>query len=277
VKYSLQVILGTKKYVMKELLEKYPEISILEDETLSHLYSKRTNNHKINNKSYSKSDREKVEEIVFESSYEDVDQFYNLFSPLRITKENGITRNLFRREWKLKSAPAGINPSLAYILCMVAGVNSEDTVLDPFCGAGTIAITAAKYFSAKKVLASDLSGKAVDFTTENFKAANLSNKQFTVFRSNVTQLKLQKDSISKVITNLPFGIRVGDHEQNIKLYKAFADRMKVAVKSEGKLVLFTQEKSLLAESFNSSEFKLLDSFDVEQGGLVPRIYIYIRI
>lgn len=262
-KYSLQIVPGTKKYVLEELLAKFPESEILDLAEKAEFRGEQVNS--------------SGDGIVFESNIEDIDEFYNLFSPLRITKENGLIRNLFRREWKVESVPAGINPSLAYILCMIAKISSEDIVLDPFCGAGTIAITAAKYFNPKKVIASDLSGKAVDFTLLNSKAANLSSKQFTVFRSNVLQLRLQKDSITRVITNLPFGIRVGDHEQNVRIYKGLADRMKVAVRSGGRLVLYTQEKKLLEDVFSVPEFKLIERFDVEQGGLIPSVYVFKKL
>lgn len=141
-------------------------------------------------------------------------------------------------------------------------------------GGGTIPITASLYFKTKKVIASDLSGKAVDITRENFKTAEITKEKFVVFRSNVSMLKLPKEYVSKVITNLPFGVRTGDHEQNLKTYKSFAHKMKSILKGNGLVVILTQEKRLVRECFHDEGFKLVDSFDIEQGGLIPRVFFY---
>ncbi|MCA9381502.1 methyltransferase [Candidatus Dojkabacteria bacterium] len=247
--YELEIIPGTKEFVLQELTTKFSTAKIIDD-------SKET-------------------VISFSDDKDRVEDFETLYSPLRITKENSLTKNLFRRQWKIENSPAGINPSLAYILCMIAEVNENDIVLDPFCGAGTIPITASKYFGVKKVLASDVKGTAVDMTLKNQIAANITKNKMTVFRSNITQLKLQKDSVSKIITNPPFGVRTGNHEENIKIYKSLADKAQVILKEEGKLVCITQEKKLFLDCF-SSTYKIIGELQVSQGGLHPTIFVVTK-
>jgi tRNA (guanine6-N2)-methyltransferase len=249
-KYKLQIIPGTKDFVVNEIRSKLPDVVI-----------------ESNNKSL----------LFVESPKSDIDQFRVLYTALRVANDEGIDRNLFRREWRKFTSPAGMNPALAYILCTLGEINSEDVVLDPFCGGGTIAVSAALYFNPKKVLASDLSGTSIDYTLGNFKEAKIKKNKYAVFRSNISQLKLQKDYVSKVITNLPFGIRVGDHENNLKVYKSFAGKMNSVVKSGGKLVIFTQEKKLLLETFNKSKFELAKTIEVDQGGLKPDIFVYNKL
>lgn len=223
-----------------------------------------------------KIEREARRGIVFASEIENVDDFRELYSPLRITKENGLTRNLFRRDWRIECVAAGVNPALAYVMCMLADIQPEDVVCDPFCGGGTIAVSAAVYSQPKRVLASDISGTAVDKTIKNFHSAGIKQNKYAVFRSNVSQLKLQPGSVTKLITNLPYGVRVSDHEANIKTYTALADRMAKIIIPGGQLVILTQEKQLLLNSFARPEFKLLEQIDVDQGGLIPRIFVYKR-
>lgn len=248
-KYLLEIIPGTAEYVQKELTEKYPEVRI---------------------------EQIRRETILFESEFEDVDEFRNLFSPLRIKKENGLIRNLFRREWKVATASAGINPSLAYIMCMIADVNTDDTVFDPFCGAGTIPLTAAIYFKPKKVWASDKSGPAIDMTIDNIKAADFPKNIFVAFRSNFEQIHMPKGSISKIISNLPFGIRVGSHADNVKLYEAIAAKSEELLEQKGSLVLLTLEKELIEKVFKNTKFKIIKRVTVAQGGLDPTIYVLRR-
>ncbi|MCA9387091.1 methyltransferase [Candidatus Dojkabacteria bacterium] len=243
--YELEIIPGTKEFVLAELLDKFPGANVIDSS-------------------------EKL--IQFSHPNEMVEDFETLYSALRIKKENSITKNLFRRKWKVETSPAGINPSLAYILCMIADVNETDTVLDPFCGAGTIAVTAAKYFKPKKVLASDVKGTAVDMTTKNMSAAGISKKQMTIFRSNISQLKLQKNSVTKIITNPPFGVRTGNHEENIKIYRALAKIAGIILKEDGMIVCITQEKNLFRECFESS-FEITQEIQVTQGGLYPSVFV----
>jgi tRNA (guanine6-N2)-methyltransferase len=250
INFMLEIIPGTLPYVLTELKQKHPKTEAFQKHP---------------------------DKVYFASEETDVDAYRDLLNVLRISAENGPTRNLFRRDWRVEVVPAGINPALAYVLCQIAEIQSTDTVLDPFCGGGTIAITAALYFKPMKVLASDLSGTAVDKTLANFKAAGIKQDKYAVFRSNVNQLKLRPDNLDKVIANLPFGIRTGDHDTNQKTYAEFSDRMSTMVKPGGKLVLFTQEKRLLGETFSRDEFRLLESFDVDQGGLMPKVFVYKRV
>lgn len=242
--FKLEAIPGTEKYVNLELQTKHPEIS---------------------NSELHKG------EISF-SADKDIWEFKNLLSGLRITDQaTHHTENLFRRDWRLGFVPAGINPALAYVMCQIAKLTPQDIVLDPFCGGGTIPISAALYFAVSKALASDVSGKAVDITQANAKAAHLS-KNFVAFRSNVSALKLAPNSVTKIISNLPFGVRTGKHDSNIQYYNALKIQAERILVPGGKLVLLTQEKKLIGDVFRDN-FQILEKIDVTQSGLIPSIFV----
>ncbi|MEI7604097.1 MAG: methyltransferase [bacterium] len=243
--YKLETIQNTEKYVIEELKAKFPDINIVSNI---------------------------AGEVEFETNIEDIDEFRSLLSPLRIQAENGIIRNLFRREWRKEFIPAGINPSLAFILCKIADIKENDVVLDPFCGGGTIPISAMLYFNPARILASDISGKAIDITQANIATANIQKSRYGAFRSDVKALKLPNDYIDKIITNLPFGIRVGKHDNNEKIYYDFANKAKKILKKDGTIVVLTQEKNLMLQNFN--EFRLIEHFMIRQGGLTPWVFVY---
>lgn len=245
--YTLEIIPGTLRFVLDELRDKYSNVVVTSVGSDS---------------------------VEFESSIERIESFVNIKSALRIKKENGLQKNLFRRAWRKKTWPAGINPALAYIMCSIAEIDTTDIVFDPFCGGGTIALTAANEFAPKKVLASDVKGTAVDMTIENVKSSRLSKEKITVFRSNVSQLKLKKNSVSKVVSNMPFGVRSNDHSQNIKTYAHFAHQMERIIDSNELLVLLTQEKELLRSTMSKKNFILKEELVVNQGGLKPTIFVY---
>ena len=245
VEYKLEFIPGTVRWVLSELKEKHPSVSsIFESTNLLTFYS-----------------------------LENINAFTDLFSGLRITcagEKNSL--NLYRRKWRKEFVPAGVNPAFAYVMCEVAEINKTDVVLDPFCGGGTIPITAALYFHPKQVIASDISGTAIDITEKNLVRSGIKN--IMVFRSNVSKLKLGEKSISKIITNLPFGIREKTHDKNIEIYRNFAQISGKILARDGRIVALTQEVHLFQGIFNKFGFVKVVDYPIEQGGLKPHIFVY---
>ncbi len=247
--YRLQFLKGTSEFVLKELLEKYPKANILE-----------------NNGS----------RISFSCEENNIEVFRNLYSPTHIEDSTGRILNLSRKEWRKGFVPAGINPSLAYILCMVAKLNPEDILLDPFCGSSVIPITALKYFNIKRVICSDISGKAIRASRENFEAAEIEKNRYKLFRSDIRDVNLSKRNIDKVVSNLPFGIRAGEHNENIEIYKSLELLAKKLLRKKGILVLLTQEKKLLRDTFTKEEWNVKSILRVDEGGLLPEVFVIKR-
>ncbi len=247
--YKLYFLQGTGDFILKELMEKFPEVEV------------------------ESKDRKK---ILFRSKDKDINIFRNLYSPTYIEDSNGRILNLSRREWRKEYVPAGINPSLAYILCMVADLRKEDIVYDPCCGAGVIPITALKYFNVKRVICSDISGKAVEKSEINFKAAGIDKSRYRLFRSDIRDIRLNKRNVDKIVSNLPFGIRVGEHNDNKKIYLSLEKVAERVLRKRGFLVLLTQEKKLLREVFNKENWNVKSVAQVNEGGLLPEVFVIKR-
>lgn len=246
--FRLTAIPGTELVVEKELRSKFPGVEIV-----------RVSKGKIDFQ---------AEDLVIED-------FKYLLSPIRIQDTNRSDLDLYKRGWRKSFVPAGINPSLAYVLCDLADLHENDIVLDPFCGGSIIPITAVLYFGIKKAFASDLSGKAIDISLENWNAAGIKRNKYVLFRSNVSSLKLQTKSITRIITNMPFGIRVGNHEMNEKLYRSFAVRMNLLLADDGYAIVLTQEKQLI-EEVTKDKFEISTVMTPEVGGLRPNVYKITR-
>jgi tRNA (guanine6-N2)-methyltransferase len=248
-KYRLGFLKGTSELVLKELVDKYPDISI---------------------------DRSDEIEISFESTIDDIEVFRNLYSPTHIENSKGKKLNLSRREWRVGMVPAGINPSLAYILCMISDLNSEHIVYDPFCGSSVIPITALKYFNVKRVICSDISGNAITMSMVNFKKANIGSNRYKLFKSDIRDVKLNKQNIDRIVSNLPFGIRVGNHSDNMDIYNSLELLARRLLRSKGKLILLTQEKVLLREIFKKDYWIVKSLLRVDEGGLLPELFVIQR-
>ena len=247
--YTLKILKGTNKLVCKELLEKYPDTEIIKENKL---------------------------EIVFRNKETNIEKFRNLYSPTYIEDSNGKILNLSKREWRKEYVPAGINPSLAYILCMVADLREGDIVYDPFCGAGVIPITALKYFNVKRVICSDISGKAVEKSEINFDIAGIDKNRYRLFRSDIRDLRLNKRNVDKIVSNLPFGIRVGEHNDNREIYLSLEKVAERVLRKKGFLVLLTQEKKLLREVFSKEKWNVKSVLRVNEGGLLPEVFVIKR-
>lgn len=246
--YKLSFLNGTDEYVTKELLEKFPNLQIL---------------------------RKTKENLLFSNTLTNIEDYRILYSPTYIEDGKGKILNLSKRDWRKEYVPAGINPSLAYIMCMIADLQEKDIICDPFCGSSVIPITALKYFNVKKAICSDISSIAISVSEKNFEAAKVPRSRYRLFRSDISDIKLNKKNLDRIITNLPFGIRVGEHEKNIQTYSELEVLANSLLRLRGKLILLTQEKKLLREVFKK-RWNVKSELRVNQGGLLPEVFVISR-
>ena len=244
-KYTLNFLHGTQPFVVKELLEKYPDINI---------------------------EKKSPDSLAFSPIESDIETFRNLYSPSHIKDENGKELNLSRRPWRKEYVPAGIDPSLAYIMCQIADMDNNTILYDPFCGAGTIPITALSYFNIKKSICSDISGTAIEKCKTNFELTDITEEKYIIFRSGIKDIKLNKQNVDRIITNLPFGIRVGSHEENVKIYKDLEDKADRLLRTKGQLIILTQEKKLIRDTFRKDKWNVESVARINEGGLLPEIF-----
>ena len=243
-KYTIKILKGSLTFVIQELHEKYPNIVIL---------------------------KQNPTEIQIDTDISDIESFRNLYSPLSIQNEN---RNidLSKRDWRKSYIPAGINPSLAYIMCQIAHLSPSNIIYDPFCGASTLPITAIKYFNVKRVICSDISGNAIEKSKSNFKEAGIPEDRYILLRSDIKDIKLNKQNVDRIISNLPFGIRVGNHNDNILAYDNLEKLSNLLLRKKGYLIVLTQEKVLLRNTFKKDKWIVKSIGQIDEGGLLPEIF-----
>ncbi|MGI5897957.1 MAG: methyltransferase [Candidatus Dojkabacteria bacterium] len=248
--YKLKFLEGCKEFVKEELVKKFPNIKIV---------------------------KECSDSIVFISDVKDMDEFRILGSGLSITDIDKKNINLARRKWRKSFVAAGIDPSLAYIMCKIGAVGKNSIILDPFCGSSTIGIIAIKEFFAKRVICLDISGKAIKASKENFELADIDSSKYILFESDVCKVRLNKQNVDLIISNLPFGIRVGNHDENVRSYKCLEELARKVLRRKGQLILLTQEKKLLREVFTKDFWSVKSVLKVNEGGLLPEVFVIERI
>lgn len=154
-------------------------------------------------------------------------------------------------------------------------LKSNALVLDPCCGGGTLLIERALYGKAnghpcRGLIGVDLQDKALKIAMKNLKAARLGGR---LIRNDMLQFKPQ-EPLDEIFANLPFGIRIGSHKENLKLYQGLAERLPLWLKPGGIAVLYTMEGKLLERClYSQRRLQILERHTIEAGGLDPKIFI----
>ncbi len=181
-----------------------------------------------------------------------------------------------RFAYRLRALPASIKPSMASALLRYARhrLKIGAKVLDPCCGSGTMLIERGMLCPCSELTGLDISGYAVGISRENSRAANIKAK---FIRMNCLDF-IAKQPFDEVISNLPFGNRVGSHAGNKLLYGGLARKLTEWLAPGGTAVFYTMEHNLLKKCIIGTKgLKLLSETNTEAGGLLPHLIIIQRI
>jgi tRNA (guanine6-N2)-methyltransferase len=145
------------------------------------------------------------------------------------------------RHYKRAHLPASLRPTVAAAMSWLASPTDQDIVLDPLCGAGTLIIERALMAPLQRALGGDIQPSAVAHARRNANAASIT-ADWRVW--DARSLPLDMASVTRILTNLPFGKQIGTHEENIQLYAALAQEFQRVLSVDGSLVTLTSEDQL---------------------------------
>src|SRR5271168_4042857 len=148
------------------------------------------------------------------------------------------------REYKAAHRPASLRASSAAALAWLSEPRDDDVVLDPFCGAGTVLIERAHLGKYAMLLGIDRDQGALAAARINVGARY---KPIQLENWDAGALPIGAASVSKIVTNLPWGIRYGSHGENRKLYPEWFREFARVLKSGGTMVLLTAEWRLMRD------------------------------
>ena len=163
-----------------------------------------------------------------------------------------------------------LSASVAYALLFLAQPFDGMVFVDPMCGTATIPIEAALGFKNAHYLCGELDAK-----THRLAKANLEFARVPVhlFRWDARRMPLKEHSIDRVVSNLPFGRRVGSRAQNQELYRAFISELARVLKPGGHAVLLTEEHRLMIKILKrETELRLKGRYPINVGGLWPEAF-----
>lgn len=178
-----------------------------------------------------------------------------------------------RFAYRKQSIPASIHPAMAaclarYALSFVTA--GKLFALDPFCGSGTLLFELEKAAPGAILFGLDISGHALGAARSNALAAK-SGARF--LQKDVLKFE-PREPFDLIVTNMPFGNRVGTHETNEPLYRDFVRLLPRLLAPGGVAVLYTMEHRLLAACLKREPgLTIAADMRTEAGGLNPRITV----
>lgn len=175
--------------------------------------------------------------------------------------------------YRKKSIPASINPGVAACVVSYASeyFHADDRVLDNFCGAGTLLFERG-YYPYHTLTGVDINLGAIEAAKENSHYA-ISHPQFHYLDC----LKFTARKYNEVLTNMPFGLRVGSHQANEQLYQRYFAILPEILTDGGLAVLYTHEKRLTERLIDAAPaLEPLKRTTFDAGGLYPAVFCLRR-
>ena len=180
-----------------------------------------------------------------------------------------------KREFTEKNLNKGeLRPEIAYLICCFAEIQQTDTILEPFCGYGSIPVQLAKKFRFEKLYVSDIDAERADQTAAR---KQLSAPNIECCTADATVLShIQDKSISLVITDPPWGFYedIGDISA---FYKKMFQSFDRVLKEGGRAVILSARKEELEQVAAECGFEIKKSLHTLVNGKKAGVYLLSKI
>uniref|UniRef100_A0A3P8QZ34 THUMP domain-containing protein n=1 Tax=Astatotilapia calliptera TaxID=8154 RepID=A0A3P8QZ34_ASTCA len=183
--------------------------------------------------------------------------------------------------------PTTLRSTLCYGMLRLCKPQASDVILDPMCGTGAIPLEGAIEFSSSFYIAGDNNDMAVNRTVNNIchiqkrraDKGRISGLPIDTVQWDLCSLPIRTSSVDIIITDMPFGKRMGSKKKNWDLYPLCLREMaRVCRPGSGKAVLLTQDKKCFAKAISrmGGLWRKLHTVWVNVGGLHAGVYLLKR-
>ncbi len=177
-------------------------------------------------------------------------------------------RSLHRRGYRVYDHPAALKPTLAYVMLRLSQAMDGDVILDPMCGGGTVAVEAALLFESSRIICLDKNPRHIRGAYMNALAARAHSRiEFIVGDARRLEDYIDPGSIDVVVSNPPYGIRMGDPSGVRSLYKAFIPSLYTILAENGRATIITTESAYIVNISRKTGFKITGLRRVRHGDL----------
>ncbi|KAJ7316959.1 hypothetical protein JRQ81_003121 [Phrynocephalus forsythii] len=184
--------------------------------------------------------------------------------------------------------PTTLRSTLAYGMLRFCDPQPADIIIDPMCGTGAIPIEGAAEWPNCYHLAGDNHSLAVKRTANNISSIlkQIQNKEGTCpskpidcIQWDSCNLPLRTGSVDVVVTDMPFGKRIGSKKKNWDLYPACLMEMgRICKPRTGRAVLLTQDRKCFLKALSKVGhlWRKSHTIWVNVGGLHAAVYLLKR-
>ncbi|KAK3882327.1 hypothetical protein Pcinc_013318 [Petrolisthes cinctipes] len=200
-----------------------------------------------------------------------------VYVSVSLTQEPLFKRNLTR------FGPTNLKATLCYNLVRLAEPVCGDMLVDPMCGGATIPMEGSLTHRGVLHIGGDNFGQAVKRSRDNIDHL-INNKGKThlltdIARWDVTRLPLRSQVVDAVVTDLPFGKRLGTKVDNrVLYYRALVELARVTRVNTGRAVILTHDKNSMIRNIKKVHtlWKTGVSRTINLGGLSAVVYTLYR-
>lgn len=183
--------------------------------------------------------------------------------------------------------PTTLRSTLCYGMLRLCKPQESDIILDPMCGTGAIPLEGAIEFNSSFYIAGDNNDMAVNRTVNNIShiqkrrtdKGSASGLPIDTVQWDLCNLPMRTSSVDIIITDMPFGKRMGSRKKNWDLYPSCLREMaRVCRPGSGKAVLLTQDKKCFSKAISrmGGLWRKLHTVWVNVGGLHAGVYLLKR-
>jgi len=157
------------------------------------------------------------------------------------------------RTYKSEHIPASLRPTVAATMSFLSQPTVEDIVVDPLCGAGTLLIERGLMSPFKKLSGGDKETSAIHAAKKNAYRAHV-DMQLSIWDAQT--LPLSNESVNRILTNLPFGKRIGTQAINRSLYPALLAEFGRILSKDGMMVTCTSDNDFWNDLLHQAHWKI---------------------
>jgi alkylated DNA repair dioxygenase AlkB/23S rRNA G2445 N2-methylase RlmL len=181
-----------------------------------------------------------------------------------------------------------IKTNLAYAMIRLANLTEGNTILDPFCGSGTLLLEALEMYGGnlRNCLGMDVSRRSADGARANAIAEGHTSKSVVRFVcSDARSLRRHVDadgSVDAVVSNLPWGIMTGQNQSVSSLqtlYEVFLRNAWYVLRDGGRVVMLVLRGLQVMRIVRklSGRFRLLHANVVRTTNNLPCIVVVEKL
>ncbi|XP_068170491.1 tRNA (guanine(6)-N2)-methyltransferase THUMP3 [Antennarius striatus] len=183
--------------------------------------------------------------------------------------------------------PTTLRSTLCYGMLRLCNPQLSDVIIDPMCGTGAIPLEGAIEFNSSFYIAGDNYDMAVKRTVNNIchiqkrraDKGSAFGLPIDTVQWDLCNLAMRTSSVDIIITDMPFGKRMGSRRKNWDLYPSCLREMaRVCRPASGKAVLLTQDKKCFSKAVSrmGGLWRKLHTVWVNVGGLHAAVYLLKR-